>query len=70
MATDLQKLEFASFCIEEYKKTTDLGGCEVEQMFEHRGVLSFLFDNYEVLHTQGKLAILDDIEKFLKNHKK
>ena len=68
MATDLQKLEFASFCIEEYKKATNQGGRDVEQMFERRGVLAFLFDHFEALHTQGTLAILDDINEFLKHH--
>ena len=68
MSTDLQKLEFVSFCIEEYKKTINKNGHEVEQMFERRGVLKFLFDCYEALHTQGTMAIIDDINEFLKNH--
>jgi hypothetical protein len=68
MATNLQKLEFVSFCIEEYKKATNQSGREVEQMFEHRGVLTFLFDHFEALHTQGTLAIIDDINDYLKYH--
>ena len=65
MATDLQKLEFVSFCIEEYKKTINKNGHEVEQMFERRGVLKFLFDCYEALHTQGPRASIDNINAFL-----
>ena len=40
----LAKLEFVAFCIEQYKKTVNMSGCEVEQMFSQRGVTSSLFD--------------------------
>ena len=64
----IAKLEFVSFCIEQYKKTTNKGGKEVEQLFEKHGVISFLFEHYEVLHTQGEQAIMNEIEGYLKHH--
>lgn len=64
----LAKLEFVAFCIEQYKMATKQMGCEVEQLFQQRGVIDFLFDNYEVLHTQGEQAIMNEIEGYLKHH--
>ena len=64
----MAKLEFVSFCIEQYKKATDQGGKEVEQMFEKHGVISFLLEHYEILHTQNAQSIQIEIEEYLKNH--
>jgi hypothetical protein len=67
-AKQIAKLEFVSFCIEQYKKATNQSGKDVEQMFEKRGVISFLLDHYEVLHTQGTQTIQIEIEEYLKKH--
>lgn len=64
----LEKLEFVAFCIEQYKVATKQTGSEVEQLFRQRGVINFLIDNYEVLHTQGEQAIMNEIEGYLKHH--
>ena len=40
------KIEFVSFCIEQYKKANKLGGAETEQMFLQRGVIDFLLGHY------------------------
>ena len=45
-----------------------MGGCEVEQLFSQRGVITFLFDNYEVLHTQSAQFIQEEIVEYLNNH--
>lgn len=62
------KIEFVSFCIEQYKKANELSGAETEQMFQQRGVIDFLLEYYEVLHTQGEQAILNEIDEYLKHH--
>ena len=64
----LAKLEFVSFCIEQYKKAANMSGCEVEQLFSQRGVITFLIDNYEVLHTQSAQFIQEEIVEYLNNH--
>lgn len=64
----LAKLEFVAFCIEQYKMVTKLTGCEVEQLFQRRGVIGFLIDNYEVLHTQSAQFIQEEIVEYLNNH--
>ncbi len=67
-AKQIAKLEFVSFCIEQYKKATNQSGKDVEQMFEKHGVISFLFEHYEILHTQSAQSIQIEIEEYLKNH--
>lgn len=64
----LAKLEFVSFCIEQYKMVTKSTGRDVEQMFQQKGVIEFLLKHYEVLHTQGEQAILNEIDEYLKHH--
>ena len=62
------KMEFVSFCIEQYKKANNLGGAETEQMFLQRGVIDFLLGHYEVLHTQSEQILLGEIDEYLKHH--
>ena len=62
----LVKLEFVSFCIEQYKKAANMGGCEVEQLFSQRGVTSSLFDNYQVQYNKTK----KNVGKMLMNQPK
>jgi len=64
----LAKLEFVSFCIEQYKVATNRSGQDVEQMFQQKGVIAFLLEHYEVLHTQGEQAILNEIDEYIKHH--
>ena len=64
----LAKLEFVAFCIEQYKMATKKTGCEVEQMFRQQGVIKFLIDHYEVLHTQSAQFIQEEIGEYLNNH--
>ena len=65
----LAKLEFVAFCIEQYKKAANMSGREVEQLFSQRGVITFLIDNYEVLHTQSAQWIMEDIDEFINKRK-
>ena len=50
----LAKQEFVAFCIEQYKKAANMGGCEVDQMFSQRGGTSPLSDNYLVQYNKAK----------------
>jgi hypothetical protein len=59
---------FISFCIEQYKMATKQTGSEVEQMFSQQGVIKFLIDHYEVLHTQSAQFIQEEIGEYLNNH--
>ena len=55
-----------SWCVEEYAAEKHLSAPEVSEMFDEKGVYSYLSDNAEILHTQGKNYILASIENYLK----
>ncbi len=57
--------DFIVFCIEVYKCEKGLTGKEVYDLFEKYGVLKYLHDGYDMLHTQGDGWIMNDIDKFL-----
>ena len=61
---------FVSFCIEQYKNSKHLTGDEAMRQLDSYGVLDYLANNYEMLHTQGHQWILEDIEEFIKIRQK
>lgn len=58
---------FLSFYIEQYKHLKNTDGSSVKDLFDKFGVSDYLIQNYEVLHTQGRQWLLDDIDTFIKN---
>lgn len=62
-----QVIEFISFCIENYKVDHSLKGKEVTKLFADNNVIGFLADSYELLHTQSKRYIIEEIDLYLKN---
>ncbi|MDE5613277.1 MAG: DUF3791 domain-containing protein [Treponemataceae bacterium] len=54
-----------SWCIEEYAAKKQLVNTEVAALFETHDVLTYLSDNAEILHTQGRSYILSAIDDFL-----
>lgn len=58
---------FLTFCIEQYKHAKNLDGLTVKLMFDKFGLTDYLTKNYDVLHTQSKQWILDDIDSFIKS---
>ena len=65
MATK-EKIYFLSFCVEAYKMRHGLAGEEVLRLFDKMGVTRYLTDHCEVLHTQSKDWIVDDIDEFIR----
>ena len=73
-AMDKKKLDiayFVSFCIEQYKNEKGMTGTEAMQELDKYGVLDYLCEFYEPLHTQSRQWILADIDNFinLRKHK-
>ncbi|MEG0672273.1 DUF3791 domain-containing protein [Clostridium sp.] len=58
-------VEFISFCIENFKVKHNMKGREVANLFNESGVIDFLSDGYDILHTQGSSYIINEIEIFL-----
>ena len=56
---------FLSFCIEQYKEEKHLSGAEVAKLFSDYGVLEYLEEHFEPLHSQSRQWILEDIEEFI-----
>lgn len=65
---DLDIVYFVSFCIEQYKHSEGLGGEEVMRLFDRTGLLDYLSDNYEILHTQSQQWLLEEMKEYLNNH--
>jgi len=61
--------DFIIFCMEFYKEKHNLTGKEVLKLFEKNKVFDYLEEFYDVLHTQGKKWIMDDIDGFIENNK-
>ena len=61
---------FVSFCIEQYKNAKGLTGSEAMKVLYDYGVLAYLEEHFEVLHTQSHQWILEDIDEFISNRKK
>jgi hypothetical protein len=62
-------LEFVSFCIEIYAAENNISGREAAELFERHGVIDWLFECYDALHTQGKGYILSAVNEFLDRRK-
>lgn len=60
--------DFIIFCIEYYKDKEKLSGEEVYNLFDKYGVLDYLEKGYDILHTQGKDWLMEDIDIYLDNH--
>ena len=56
---------FVSFCIEQYKNAKHLTGAETLQLLDKYKVLDYLCEHYEILHTQSRQWILEDIDEFI-----
>lgn len=56
---------FLSFCIEQYKNAKGLTGAEAMTVLDKYGVLEYLEEHFEVLHTQNHQWILEDIDEFI-----
>ena len=58
---------FLSFSMEQYRNKHNMSGEEVATLFEQYGVLPYLEDNFEVLHTQGHRWLMDEIDEWINN---
>ncbi|MCE5224436.1 MAG: DUF3791 domain-containing protein [Porphyromonadaceae bacterium] len=61
--------EFQLFCLESYRNRKGGTGMEAFKDFKNKGVFDFLASGYEVLHTQSKNFIVEEIIEFInQNH--
>ena len=60
---------FVSWCIEEYKSVVGLGGTATMELLDKYGILQYLTDNFEVLHTQSRQWLMEEITEQLETRK-
>ena len=52
---------FISFCIEQYKNAKGLTGEQAMRTLDEYGVLEYLEEHFDVLHTQSHQWIMEEI---------
>lgn len=62
---EFDKTYFVSFCIEQYKVYRGISGAEVANVFYSNHIDDYLNDNYEVLHTQSRQWLMEEIDERL-----
>ena len=60
---------FLSFCIEQYMNAKGLDEIEVIDTFTQYGVLDYLNEHFEVLHTQSRQWLIAEIDEFINKRK-
>ena len=61
---------FISFCVEQYKHVKKLDIASVMSIFSEYGVLDYLNEHFEILHTQNQHWIIEEIDEFIELRKK
>ncbi|GHT16809.1 hypothetical protein FACS1894189_1440 [Planctomycetales bacterium] len=64
------RLDFITFCIEMYAAEKGASGQNVFRQFDRCGVLEYLSNNYEALHTQGINYIIPLVEEWMQTEAK
>jgi hypothetical protein len=59
------KIDFITYCIEEYKENENITGKEVIELFSRYAIFSYIKTAYNALHVMGGLAITDDIKSLI-----
>lgn len=60
---------FVAFCLEEYKTLKGMNGEDTLALFDEYGVIDYLAKCYDVLHTQSRQWIMEDIDEFIRIRK-
>ncbi|MDR0870174.1 MAG: DUF3791 domain-containing protein [Planctomycetaceae bacterium] len=57
MSLTTNQLDFVTFCIEMYAAEKGMSGQNVFRQFDRGGVLEYLSNNYEALHTRESIIL-------------
>jgi len=66
MNDEEQKIRFIAFCVEQFKHRHGCDGVKAMDCFRQNGIIDFLSTNFDVEHSLGADAILDDIDAILR----
>ena len=56
---------FVAFCIEEYGAAKGMSGEQVLDLFSKYGLVDYLSEFYDVLHTQGRQWLIEEIDAYI-----
>ena len=62
--------EFFTYTLEMYAQSKRMSGLEVLALFKEYGVDKYLFEHYDLLHTQGTGYVLDEIGRIIQRRKR
>ena len=57
--------KFLAYCVETYKSAKKMTGKEVFNLFEKYGVLDYVIDCRDALHTTGAQYTIEDIDELI-----
>ena len=60
---------FVAFCIEEYGAAKGMSGEQVLDLFSKYGLVDYLSEFYDVLHTQGRPWLIEEIDEYIEIRK-
>jgi hypothetical protein len=63
-----EQKQFAVFCLEIYRTRKNITGKEAIALFEKTGLLDYIIDCYDQLHSFGAEYLMSDFDEFVKNH--
>jgi len=65
---DKKRLDFVVFCIENVAEYLSLNGAEVYELLAEKSKIldDYVIAHYDVLHTQGKEYIVNDLVEYIK----
>ena len=63
---EMDKSYLLTFCIEQFKQIRGITGAEASEIIFSSGIAEYLTDNFEVLHTQSRQWLMEEIEERLK----
>lgn len=65
---EIDKSFFIAFCIEQYKVANNLDGAAVADLFKKHGVADYLYEHFDILHSQSRQWLLEEIKDFISKH--
>ena len=60
---------FVAFCIEEYGAAKGMTGKQVLDLFSKYGLVDYFSECYDVLHTQGRQWLIEEIDEYIEIRK-
>ncbi len=61
---------FVAFCIEEYGAAKGMTSDKVFELFTRYGLIDYLSEFFDPLHTQGRQWLIEEIDEFIDIRKK